>query len=134
VKNLEGCDEDLKSRGLRFLEEADKAGIEVLIYMGYRSNAEQDYLYAQGRTRPGAKVTNRKGGKSVHNSTKAGKPASKAFDCVPLVKGVPDWDNKDLYEKLGKIGESLGLEWGGRWKKFVDKPHFQLPGAKPTFT
>lgn len=32
-----------------------------------RTFAEQDALYAQGRTKPGAKVTNAKGGQSYHN-------------------------------------------------------------------
>ena len=31
----------------------------------------------------------------------------------------PDWDT------LGALGESLGLEWGGRWKQ-RDAPHFQV--------
>lgn len=30
-----------------------------------------------------------------------------------------------LFEDIGKIGEALGLEWGGGWKKIIDRPHFQ---------
>ena len=26
---------------------------------------------------------------------------------------------------VGKLGKSIGLEWGGDWE-FVDEPHFQL--------
>jgi len=37
------------------------------------------------------------------------------------------WDIPE-YAKVGPIGESLGLEWGGRWQNFPDYPHFQLPG------
>ena len=29
--------------------------------------------------------------------------------------------------RVGAIGVSIGLEWGGNWKSIVDKPHFQLP-------
>lgn len=29
-------------------------------------------------------------------------------------------------DRCGKIGEELGLEWGGSWKRFQDKPHLQL--------
>ncbi len=29
-------------------------------------------------------------------------------------------------ERCGRIGEDLGLEWGGSWKGFQDKPHLQL--------
>ena len=32
-----------------------------------------------------------------------------------------------FFEKVGAIGKKLGLEWGGDWKPFPDKPHFQLP-------
>ena len=49
-----------------------------------------------------------------------------------------DVDIRDLYNVkllnvVGKIGESIGLEWGGSWKSIVDKPHFQLPdwGSTP---
>jgi hypothetical protein len=31
------------------------------------------------------------------------------------------------YEKLGALGEEAGLEWGGRWPRLRDAPHFQLP-------
>lgn len=24
------------------------------------------------------------------------------------------------------IGESIGLEWGGRWKQFIDLPHLEF--------
>ncbi len=27
---------------------------------------------------------------------------------------------------VGSIGKGLGLEWGGDFSSFVDKPHFQL--------
>ena len=50
-----------------------------------------------------------------------------------------DVDIRDLYNAkllnvVGKIGQSIGLEWGGSWKSIVDKPHFQLPdwGSTPT--
>lgn len=43
-------------------------------------------------------------------------------------------DGKDAYynadgwfEKVGRIGQKLGLEWGGAWTSPVDRPHFQLP-------
>ena len=42
-------------------------GIQLRITQGYRSIAEQDALYAQGRTAPGEIVTNARGGQSYHN-------------------------------------------------------------------
>jgi peptidoglycan L-alanyl-D-glutamate endopeptidase CwlK len=45
------------------------------------------------------------------------------------VNGVADYKNAD-WEKIRKIGESVGFEWGGAWKKFIDKPHFQMNFGK----
>src|SRR5215207_9435814 len=42
-------------------------GYTYKVTSAYRSNAEQDALYAQGRTKPGSKVTNARGGQSKHN-------------------------------------------------------------------
>lgn len=36
-------------------------------------------------------------------------------------------DNDGLFTRVGEIGRSIGLEWGGDWYSPVDKPHFQLP-------
>src|SRR5258708_12842627 len=42
-------------------------GVQLRIVQGLRTKAEQDALYAQGRTTPGKVVTNAKGGQSMHN-------------------------------------------------------------------
>lgn len=42
----------------KFLEGCKTAGLDILIICTYRSGAEQDVLYAQGRTMPGASVGN----------------------------------------------------------------------------
>lgn len=37
------------------------------------------------------------------------------------------WDTSDpAWAKLGEIGESIGLRWGGRWKKPLDPGHFEF--------
>lgn len=102
----------------KFLKECKKQGIDVLIYCTLRDNTEQDSLYAQGRTKKGRIVTNAKGGYSYHNY-------GLAFDCVPSIDGRARWDRIDLYNKMGRIGRSLGLVWGGDFKSFKDRPHFQ---------
>lgn len=39
------------------------------------------------------------------------------------------WDGADpRWEKLGAIGEALGLRWGGRWKQ-RDLGHFEIKTA-----
>ena len=94
------------------------AGIPIIITQGLRTIAEQDALYAQGRTTPGNIVTNAKGGTSFHNY-------GVAFDICPYIGGKLLWNNLELFKKVGAIGKKIGLEWGGDWVGFVDLPHFQ---------
>jgi peptidoglycan LD-endopeptidase CwlK len=99
-----------------------KRGVTVEVVQGLRTFAEQDKLYAKGRTAPGNKVTNARGGQSNHNY-------GLAVDLCPFVKGQPDWNAKDpIWQMMGQEGVKVGLEWGGTWKSIVDKPHFQIPG------
>ena len=95
-------------------------GIKLRVTSGFRTYAEQDKLYAQGRTTPGGKVTNAKGGQSNHNF-------GTALDVVPIVNGKADWKaTADTWSKVAKIGKEIGFDWGGDWKGLVDKPHFEM--------
>ena len=101
------------------ISNSQSAGCPILIIHTFRTIEEQDALYAKGRTAPGNIVTRAKGGSSLHNY-------GVAFDFAPMVEGRPNWKRLDLFDRVGVIGEGLGLEWGGRWVKFKDRPHFQL--------
>ena len=46
---------------------ADHYGLDPVVTEGYRTRERQELLYAQGRTRPGAIVTQARGGESAHN-------------------------------------------------------------------
>ncbi len=107
------------------IEKAAGQGIIIKVTSGTRSFAEQDELFAQGRTKGGEKVTNAKGGFSNHNF-------GIAID-VTIFKGSDDPEKaktpvfeSPLYKVIGALGTDLGLEWGGNWKTIVDEPHFQL--------
>lgn len=114
-----------------FLSRAKQHGIDVVVTCTWRSGAEQDALYAQGRTQPGKVVTNAKAGQSMHNFMVAGKPASLAIDIVPVANGKAVWNAGDpLWASLGQLGEETGLEWAGHWKRFKEYPHFQHPHAR----
>lgn len=42
-----------------------------------------------------------------------------------------DWNTNDpAWETIGRIGEDLGLVWGGRWKQ-KDMGHFEALESKP---
>jgi len=98
-------------------------GVRLRFTHTLRTIEEQNYLYSQGRSRSGSIITNAKGGQSIHNY-------GLAFDIVILL----DEDGNGTFEKAVWNGkhfnfvanelESLGFEWGGRWK-FKDAPHFQ---------
>ncbi|MDD3002121.1 MAG: M15 family metallopeptidase [Candidatus Riflebacteria bacterium] len=129
-RSLDDLHPKLRNLAKTFKKICLREGVPVLIYMTYRSNEDQDELYAQGRTKPGNIVTNVKGGKSDHNFTLNGKPASLAFDAVPIRKtdngDALIWNDPNLWAKMGDIAQEIGLKWGGNWKKFVDKPHFYI--------
>jgi peptidoglycan L-alanyl-D-glutamate endopeptidase CwlK len=114
-----------------FLNNCKAAGIDLLVTCTWRSGAEQDALYAQGRTTPGSIVTRAKAGQSKHNHTLAGRPASLALDVVPLRLGKPVWAASDaIWQDIGRIGKACGLEWAGEWTRMREFPHFQHPNAK----
>lgn len=112
----------VKILALKFLEACEKENFPVKIIMTYRTIEEQNALYAQGRTKPGNIVTNAKGGSSYHNYRLA-------FDAVPVINGKINWDDEKAFKKMGAIGTSVGLEWGGNWPTFKDTPHFQWTGG-----
>lgn len=96
------------------------AGLPVLITETLRTKAEQDALYAQGRTAPGSIVTNARYPRSAHCW-------GVAFDFCRNVKGREYDDSDGFFAKCGAVGKALGLTWGGDWKSFVDKPHLEMP-------
>jgi len=92
---------------------------EPFLTCTFRSNEEQAKLYAQGRTTPGAKVTNAKPGQSKHNVF-----PSNAFDIAFIIAGKLDW-NPDLFKKFSDIVKPMGVKWGGDWR-MKDLPHFEI--------
>ena len=96
---------------------------EVQFISGFRDPEKQKALYEQGRSLPGQIVSWAKPFFSFHNY-------GLAFDLAPTrLLRKPGWDPKNpLWSKIGRIAESIGLEWGGRWSK-PDRPHFEFhPG------
>lgn len=123
----------------QFLNLCSASGLNVTVVEAFRSWDEQDALYDQGRTTAEDIVTDAEGGDSYHNW-------GLAFDCAPLENGTINWDDIDTFNKMGSLGQQVGLEWGGDWTTYditlVDPPHFQytfglsteqlLEGARPS--
>lgn len=97
------------------------AGHDVILTCTYRSPAEQDKLYAQGRTEPGPIVTHARAGQSLHN-------VGLAIDFVPIVNGKAQWTDEDLFQELARIAVATDdrLSWGGSWDEpRTDRPHLE---------
>lgn len=107
----------------RLAEFLEQNKIVIRVTQGLRTWAEQDALYAQGRTLPGHIVTQAKGGQSWHNY-------GCAVDLVPM-NPTPDWNvDHDDWKKMLQIGLALGLTEGAGWCH-PDNPHFQIQGRFP---
>lgn len=108
-------------------EKAEEKDITIQITDGFRTDEEQDALYAQGRTESGNIVTNAKGGESYHNY-------GLAVDFAVEADGEVIWDvNHDGndngisdWEEVAEIAKNLGFTWGGDWEEFKDYPHLQM--------
>ena len=129
MRNINKCHPRLIELSKKLVSACRGQGLIIGIGESFRTKEEQDALYAKGRTAPGNIVTNAKGSSySSHHQW------GTAFDIYRNDgKGVYT-DGDGFFEKVGKIGKSIGLEWGGDWKSPVDKPHFQLPDWGSTTT
>lgn len=120
-KRLQQTHPALASAVRAMIADLSAKGLVVEIVQGLRTFAEQDELYAKGRTKPGQIVTQARGGESNHNY-------GLAVDLCPFTDDKPDWNAPmSAWAAIGAAAEKHGLEWGGQWKKFIDKPHVQLP-------
>lgn len=117
-KDLNELHPKVKELAQKLLDECKKQGLNIVVGETYRSVERQDYLYAQGRTRPGSIITNAKG-----SSMSSYHQWRLAFDVFQNIRG--EEYNRIILAKVGAIGQKLGLEWGGSWSSFEDTPHFQ---------
>ena len=124
-RSLDDLAPPVKAAALSFLKAAGAAGLDVLIYCTSRSTREQAALYRVGRTLPGDILTNARPGDSLHNPDINCK--AWAFDAVPMLGGRCMFHDKELIGRMGLIGESVGLEWAGRWTgRMRESVHFQI--------
>lgn len=106
----------------RAVRRANQAGYPVGIFEAWRSPLRQSWLYAQGRSREGRKVTGADAWESWHQY---GLAFDIALDKDPGPARHWYWDNDhEVYEKIAAIMQDEGLEWLG----LGDAGHFQLTG------
>ena len=122
MRDITLCHPRLQTLTAQLVDKCAGAGLPIKIGESFRSVAEQDALYAQGRTQPGSIVTNAKG--SSYSSQHQWGIAADFYRADG--KGAYN-EAGDYFNRVGAIAKQLGLAWGGDWKSIVDKPHVYLP-------
>lgn len=88
---------------------------------GRRTCAQQDALYAQGRSEPGDIVTHASGCTSWH-------VLGRALDVDPI-DAAGNMQPESAYAQAGALWVKLGGTWGGNFPGFPDIGHFEYhPG------
>ena len=119
LKGIKALHPELKTIAINFLNSAYQKGFDLTITETFRTAAKQQEYYNQGRVSAGSIITNAKPLQSYHQFCLSFDVAFKGAEPYPK--------NMDIWKKVGELGESMGLQWGGR---FNDNPHFQyVPNA-----
>lgn len=104
---------DVRRNCVIFLDLCKEAGLPVLVTETVRDDEYQRYLAANGYA-----------AKTATRPTFHGVKAGLAFDICKDVAGH-GYDDPTFFARCGQIGKQVGFSWGGDWKKFPDRPHFQ---------
>lgn len=129
ISKLEGVHPKLGEKITRILYATAELGFPMVVTAGVRTTEQQQALYAQGRTAPGAIVTNTDGVRTRSNHQAKADGFGYAVDCAFLVDGKPSWDEAHPWALYGAMVKASGLTWGGEWVRIVDRPHAELPEA-----
>jgi len=110
MRGLEHLHKTVRAKAELLVSKCDEAELKIKVADTLRTKAEQDAI-------PSAN-TKAKYPMSMHNW-------GLAFD-IFRNDGKGAYDTADgFFEKAGRIGESIGLTWGGSWTSFKDLPHFE---------
>jgi len=109
-KKLNDLDPTFKPKVFELLARCIENRLQVIIIETLRTPEQQEINITNG----------------VSWTRKSKHLIGKAIDLAPVsVLELKNWAPKHPdWERLGHIGESLGLTWGGRWK-VRDCPHFE---------
>lgn len=120
-RDLNLLTQDTRDAADLLLDWAKRQGIKLLVTHTLRTCAEQDELYARGRTKPGPRVTGVRGCRSWHTHGRAIDILVQENDGSIVHNGLDP-----RYGILGKKAKELGFRWGG---DFGDYGHFEYhPG------
>lgn len=122
LKALEGVHPDLVRVVKRAITMTDQ---DFLVTEGVRTPQRQRELYAQGRSKPGRKVTwTLNSNHFVH--------ADGYGHAVDLCPYPVDWSDTRKFAEIAKAmkaaakAEKVPVVWGGSWRSNPDSPHYEL--------
>ena len=112
LDNIAKLADNTKAAALKWHDYLVANNINILIYETIRTVEQQRQNVANGASQTM---------KSYHL-------VGQALDFVPVANGECMWNGYgiDACKKAIAYAKSLGFEWGGDWKGFVDKPHLQF--------
>lgn len=124
---------EMREKVTALLARMKTLGYPMVATDGNRTTAEQQALYAQGRTKPGRIVTKADGVKRLSNHQ-----GGRAVDCTflndkgrayyPPVEEDPTTKKVvGIWALYGREARALGLKWGGDFNSITDCPHVELP-------
>lgn len=104
---------------------------DILVIEGVRTQARQDELYAQGRTKPGKVVTWTRSSKHI---------LGQAVDIAPQIAGAIPWGDAAKFDQIAKAmfhaadDLKVKIRWGRDWnqngkpgeKGESDSPHWEI--------
>lgn len=96
---------------------AEREGLHALVTETVRDSEYQKMLAKKGYAAAGAVTP------SFHADH-----AGLAFD---ICKNEEDhaYDDPAFFARMGELGKKVGFSWGGDWRSFPDRPHFQWDGG-----
>ena len=112
-RNIEDCHPVLRKLALKLVDECEIRGLKIKITDCVRDGIEQADCVRRGTSGLSYPYSHHNWGTAFDFCRNDGRGAYNNFD--------------GFFDRVGLIGERLGLEWGGKWKNPIDKPHFQLP-------
>lgn len=98
------------------IEECQCQGLPIYFFEGYRSPERQDWLFEQGRTRPGRIVTKARAYQSWHQY-------GIAADLCFKYNGKWAWNKDDPWDKVHEVFHDFGFETLN-----FEKAHVQIIG------
>jgi peptidoglycan LD-endopeptidase CwlK len=119
VQSLDGLAPRFRAALQRVLAEMQRAGFDPAISETTRSDARQRFLFGFGRAYDDGRGV-------VTNSSDSRRTWHGYGLAADVISASRQWDAPDAFwHGLGAAAHDEGLEWGGAWPSFPDRPHVQ---------